>query len=219
MPAGFIFGSEIPSRFIHLCTPRIHVEVPVNSDSPGDGTPIQANLNKERPAAVNKLGRSKIISQLGNLGPWEHLCLIYDTQEEWSKVVPSFLRIGLEHGEKCLYVTASRKRKEIALRLAACGLVIENEERSGQLSIALWNQLGFGNTSPQHIVTFLTKQTDAALSEGYSGLRVTIEMNAVKSLGLKGIADIESCVNAELVKGLPLMLLCQYHRPPSALVS
>ena len=47
---------------------------------------------------------SRLADMVGKLGLHEHLCLIYDTQEEQFAAALPYLRTGLERGEKCLYI-------------------------------------------------------------------------------------------------------------------
>ncbi len=41
---------------------------------------------------------------LVHLGPHDHLCSIYASQEEQFAVAIPFIRIGLERNEKCVYI-------------------------------------------------------------------------------------------------------------------
>jgi len=41
------------------------------------------------------------------LRPGQHLCLFYDRMEEQIGITIEFIRGGLEHGERCLYVSDS----------------------------------------------------------------------------------------------------------------
>jgi hypothetical protein len=45
-----------------------------------------------------------IFTALEQLGPHDHLCSIYESQEEHFSVAIPFIRIGLARGEKCVYV-------------------------------------------------------------------------------------------------------------------
>src|SRR4030042_2083332 len=41
---------------------------------------------------------------LETLKPHDHLCLIYESQEEWRAAVVPFIAMGLKRGEKGIYV-------------------------------------------------------------------------------------------------------------------
>ena len=47
---------------------------------------------------------SRLSELASGLGLHEHLCLIYDTQEEQFAVALPYLRAGLERRERCLYL-------------------------------------------------------------------------------------------------------------------
>ena len=47
---------------------------------------------------------SRLAEVVGRLGFHEHLCLIYDTQEEQFAAALLYLTTGLQRGEKCLYI-------------------------------------------------------------------------------------------------------------------
>ena len=47
-----------------------------------------------------------LIAALEHLGPHDHLCSIYESQQEHFAVAISFIRIGLDRGEKCVYIAS-----------------------------------------------------------------------------------------------------------------
>src|ERR1700683_5390377 len=79
-------------------------------------------------------------SQLANvvekLGPREHLCLIYDTQEEQFAAALSYLKTCLERGEKCLYIVDENTAAAVLDALRKGGTDVDRYLRSGALTIA-----------------------------------------------------------------------------------
>ncbi len=61
---------------------------------------------------------ARLAEVVEGLGLHEHLCLIYDTLEEQFAAALPYLRIGLERGEKCLYIV-----DENSSSLGSCGPV------------------------------------------------------------------------------------------------
>jgi len=61
---------------------------------------------------------TSIITALEQIGSPEHLCSIYDSQEEHFSVAIPFIRIGLARGEKCVYLTDDGK-EDVVLEAAA----------------------------------------------------------------------------------------------------
>jgi hypothetical protein len=45
-----------------------------------------------------------LLTALDQLGPHDHLCSIYESAEEQFAVAIPFIRIGLDRGEKCIYI-------------------------------------------------------------------------------------------------------------------
>ena len=45
-----------------------------------------------------------LIAALEQLGPHDHLCSIYESPQEHYAVAIPFIRIGLDRGEKCIYI-------------------------------------------------------------------------------------------------------------------
>src|SRR5207247_1990705 len=48
--------------------------------------------------------RTPLIAALEQLGPHDHLCSIYESPQEHYAVAVPFIRIGLDRGEKCIYI-------------------------------------------------------------------------------------------------------------------
>jgi len=61
-----------------------------------------ANLH-EHPSEIYRSLREAIQS----LEPHEHLCLIYESHEEWVNTVIPFIVTGIRKKEKCIYVVVS----------------------------------------------------------------------------------------------------------------
>ena len=48
--------------------------------------------------------RTPLIAALEQLGPHDHFCSIYENREEHYGVAIPFMQIGLDRGEKCIYI-------------------------------------------------------------------------------------------------------------------
>jgi len=53
------------------------------------------------------------IEALEQLNVHDHICSIYETKEEQFSVIVPFIRIGLERGEKCIYVVNDNTAHEV----------------------------------------------------------------------------------------------------------
>src|SRR4030042_6378797 len=118
---------------------------------------------------------------LETLKPHDHLCLIYESQEEWRAAVVPFIAMGLKRGEKCIYIVDTSTADEIRKYLAEEGLDVALAEKSGQLSILHETEAYTreGSFDPDRMIALLISETEKAIAEGYPALRVTGEMTWV----------------------------------------
>src|ERR1700676_2599621 len=103
-----------------------------------------------------------LLTSLEQLAPHDHLCSIYESSDEHFAVAVPFIRIGLDRGEKCIYVADDGTDVERAI--ATDCLVLEKKEAA---------YLKHGSFDPQWMFRFWTDATAEAMSRGFSGLRVT----------------------------------------------
>ena len=73
-----------------------------------------------RPAQLTPL-----IAALERLGPRDHLCSIYESQQEHFAVAVSFIRIGLDRGEKCVYIADAGSVGDVREALQAEGIDVD----------------------------------------------------------------------------------------------
>ena len=155
---------------------------------------------------------------MGNPGtpPHNHLCLIYESEEEWSQAIIPFLSIGLERGEKCLYITAVHQAALLRQVLSKQNIPVEACESSGQLTF-LHHQDAYtqdGRFDPDRMIALLKDETEKALQEGYPALRVTGEMSwALRGIpGSDTLLEYESKLNRDFFPLFPCLAICQYDR-------
>lgn len=145
----------------------------------------------------------------------DHLCCIYDTEEEHKAVLMPFLRLGLERNEKVLYIIDVRTSKVILDYLRVEGVEVEPYLESGQLGILTSSEayLRDGVFDPDGMINLLRNEEHRALSEGYSALRVTGEMSwALKELpGSERLIEYEAKLNEFFPKS-KCLAICQYDR-------
>ena len=152
---------------------------------------------------------------IADLRPGDHLCCLYETEEEHQAVLTSFLRQGLERGEKVIYIVDARTAETVLGYLRDDGLAPEPHLVSGQLTILTSDDtyLREGAFDPDGMIAHLRSGTEQALAEGYPALRVAGEMTWVLR-GLPGserLIEYESKLN-EFFPGSRCMGLCQYDR-------
>jgi two-component system cell cycle sensor histidine kinase/response regulator CckA len=159
--------------------------------------------------------RIHTVPAIENLKPGDHLCCVYETEEEHRAVLSSFLRQGLERGEKVIYVVDDHAAKTILGYLCDDGVDAEPYLSSGQLAILTRDDtyMRDGVFDPDGMIALLQSATDLALAEGYPALRVTSEM----AWALRGLASSERLIEYEaklniFFPGSRCTALCQYNR-------
>jgi PAS domain S-box-containing protein len=149
------------------------------------------------------------------LGPGDHLCCLYETEEEYRAVLAPYLQQGLERGEKVLYIVDARTAQTVLNYLRDDGVEVEPYLANGQLSILTISDayMRDGIFDPDRMIELLRSETERALAEGYSALRVTGEMTwALRGLpGSERLIEYEAKLNA-FFPGSKCLALCQYDR-------
>lgn len=143
-----------------------------------------------------------------------HICFFYRTEAEHRAVVTQFLKLGLGQGEKVIYIRdahcagAIESYLEDHLDVEACTL-------TGQLQIMSFRHAYmYGSTfDPERMLRVIRNETEVAAGEGWSGLRITIEMTWVLKRwpGSDRLLEYESRSN-DFYPGSRCTALCQYDR-------
>ena len=153
---------------------------------------------------------------LETLKPHDHLCLIYESQEEWRAAAAPFISIGLKQGEKCIYIVDTSTAEEIRKYLLEEGVDVASAEKSGQLSILHETEAYTreGSFDPDRMIALLISETEKAVSEGYPALRTTGEMTWVLRghPGSAKLLEYEAKLNRDLFPKYPCLAICQYDR-------
>jgi PAS domain S-box-containing protein len=159
---------------------------------------------------------SELKQKLMELKPGDHLCCIYETEEEHRSVLTPFMKQGLERGEKVLYIVDKRTSEAILGYLREEGLDILPHLKSKQLSLLSSTETYIKKGKafdPDGMISLLIEETRRALAEGYSALRVTGEMTwALKgSPGSERLIEYEAKLNSFFAEH-KCLAVCQYDR-------
>jgi PAS domain S-box-containing protein len=159
---------------------------------------------------------SNLPDLIDDLNPHDHLCLIYESREEWLATVVPFISSGLKKGEKCIYVVDANTAIQIKEVLKEAGLMVDEYESKGQLSILHERETYTreGYFDPDLMIALLIEETKIALKEGYPALRVTGEMSwALRDYsGVDKVLEYEAKLNRDLFPDYPCVAICQYDR-------
>jgi signal transduction histidine kinase len=178
------------------------------------GVKVWARYGEDRMASA-KPNFSRLSELAGGLGLHEHVCLIYETQEERFAAALPYLRAGLERRERCLYVTDENGAAPVLGALRREGTDVDRYVRSRALIVAGKQQThpGHERFDPDSWIRFLAQTTHEARDDKFSGLRILGEMTwAVGAeTAPQSLIEFEAKFN-QLAHDEDVSGLCQYNR-------
>jgi len=154
-------------------------------------------------------------AHLADFQPGDHLCFLYETEEEHRAVLTPFLRQGLEYGDKIIYLLDHHAPETIFKYLEDEGMDLEPFLGRGQLIFrsARETYLSQGKFEPEAMIDLWQQELEQSLAEGYRGLRVTGEMTwASEQVPGAELISYETRLN-ESPRAENFLALCQYNRP------
>ncbi len=160
-------------------------------------------------------GLHDLVEAIGKLGVHDHLCLIYETQAEQFAAVIPYMKLGLERGEKCLYVVDDNTAATVINSMKAAGIEVESAIEAGKLIIVSKQEayLKRGYFDPDWMIDFLQRATDEAKATGFSALRITGEMTWTLGgdPGVERLMEYEAKLNYFFPQN-DALAICQYNR-------
>ncbi|WP_257462484.1 MEDS domain-containing protein [Archangium lipolyticum] len=153
--------------------------------------------------------------QLTRVGQGDHLCLIYERFEEQVAALVPFVRMGLERGERCVYLVDEGTAEEVVAVLRERGVDVEAEGARGALVFQSTREayLRTGRFVPEEMLAHLRELERQALEAGFTGLRIMGEMTW--ALGAQPESRELIRYEALLTGFFPnskVVAICQYHR-------
>jgi PAS domain S-box-containing protein len=168
--------------------------------------------------------KTPLIAALEQLGPHDHFCSIYESPQEHYAVAIPFIQIGLDRGEKCIYIADDGTVGDVRQAMQSEGIDVDRATASKALVLATKEQayLEHGSFHPDWMFTFWKEATQLAMSEGFSALRATGETEWVLrgGRGLERWMEYESRLTHTLSES-NCSALCQYNRrlfPPELIL-
>ncbi len=155
------------------------------------------------------------INGVTDLGPGDHLCQIYETEQEHRALLTPYLIEGLKRNEKILYILDNHTEEAICGYLKDAGADLKPYLASGQF-VFLTHRESYakeGSFDPDRMISMLKSETARAVEQGYAALRVTGEMTwALKGLpGSEKLIEYEAKLN-NFLPGSRALALCQYNK-------
>lgn len=155
-----------------------------------------------------------LLKAVEGLGFHDHLCLIYESPEEQFAAVVPFMRIGLERGERCIYIADDNTADVVLEQMSMGGIDVKKVLGTGALSVLTKKEayLKQGYFDPDWMIRFLKETTDESKAMGYKGLRVTGEMTWMLGgdPGSERLIEYESKLNYFFPEN-DALAICQYN--------
>ena len=146
----------------------------------------------------------------------DHLALIYDNPDEQLDIIVPYLRLGLERGEKSVYIYDESTPEAVIAAMERYGIDVGAATASGALSIITKSHayLKNGDFDPDWMIDFLGQAVEDAKREGFPAVRASGEMTW--ALGPAGNAHdrlIEyECKLKAFFSDYDMSGICQYNR-------
>jgi CRP-like cAMP-binding protein len=150
--------------------------------------------------------------ELAEIRPGDHIAFIYDDTSELTAFIGPFIKTGLAKGERGIYVVDDLDVAEVTAALTDGGVDVARETARGAL--LLMDARQYYNLPPfealRALEVQLTRWADAR-SDGFSGLRLAVEMTWTRALG----ADDDTLVRYEALldetsNSTPITRACMY---------
>jgi PAS domain S-box-containing protein len=158
---------------------------------------------------------SELLDVLRQIGPHEHLALLYESKEEQFAAAIPAIRVGIERHEKCVYVADDNTAVDVIDALRDGGIDVGAAVESGSLTVATRQDttLKEGRFVPETLLRFWADAVEASTAAGFSGLRIVAEMtwSLHGDPGTEQLIEFEAKVN-DLVRRRPIVAICQYNR-------
>lgn len=155
-----------------------------------------------------------VLPALEKMGPGDHYCGIFRSDEEHRRVVADFVRLGLERNERIVYLVDLQTAGQLKSTLASANIDVEQIIRSGQFVILTAKDayLKEGAFEPEKMVNVLNDETVRALADGYSAVRLSGEMTwaLAGEPGSERLIDYEAMLTAFMNTGPKCYGICQY---------
>jgi chemotaxis family two-component system sensor kinase Cph1 len=148
------------------------------------------------------------------LQPGDHICSLYETDEELATTVAAFLAEGLARNERCWYVPSGGETESIRAAMRRRGVDVAAESRRSALflleSNATYVQRGF---DPEQTMRLFSDAIEQALGDGFNGFRAAADMSWALEIG-DGTASLIAyeALLRMLFTSAPATGLCLYDR-------
>jgi hypothetical protein len=140
----------------------------------------------------------------GALGRHRHICAFFNSVDEEHRVLRSFIKEGLERGEKAFHIVDPDLREEHLKRLTEDGVSVERAVGSGQLEVRPWQHAYLrGDRFDQDAMLALIEdvlRSGAAAGYPLTRLLAHMEWACLDKPGVDDLVEYETRLNYVLPK-------------------
>jgi PAS domain S-box-containing protein len=159
--------------------------------------------------------KESLFTTIEQLGPGDHICCIYRSEDEHHSVITPFVRLGLEQNHKVIYIVDIHTADTVKEYFQEEEIDTEQLLEKGQLILLTRHETytSGGSFDPDAMISLLRDETRKALEEGYDALRVTGEMTwALTGLpGTERLIEYENKLN-QFMPRHRCLAICQYDK-------
>jgi len=136
--------------------------------------------------------------KLESLRPGDHICWIYENDEDFDSLIVFIITQGIEKGERVIYID-KREKIERVKRLLTERITLEEFVKKGQILFLPPEEvyLKFGVFESNRVIEFFEREVENSLFKEYPCLRVIGSMDWVieKSVLIEALKDYEMKIN------------------------
>jgi len=140
----------------------------------------------------------------GDLGGQRHICAFFNSIDEEHRVLRSFIKEGLDRGEKAFHVVDPELREEHLKLLAGAGINVPRAIDTGQLEVRRWQDAYLrGDHFDQNAMLALIEEVlQSADTDGYPLTRLLAHMEwaLLDKPGVDNLVEYEARLNYVLPK-------------------
>src|SRR5260370_8411333 len=138
----------------------------------------------------------------GDLGGQRHICAFFNSGDEEHRVLRSFIKEGLDRGEKAFHIVDPELREDHLKRLTEAGVSVERAMGSGQLEVRPWQHAYLrGDRFDQDAMLALIEEVlQSGAAAGYTLTRLLAHMEwaCLDKSGVDDLLEYETRLNYAL---------------------
>jgi hypothetical protein len=143
-----------------------------------------------------------------------HVCLPFETNDEKHAATVAFIHEGLSRGARCMFLGTKDDFDELGRSLEELGICTRRATARGALQYRTVEEVYLygGIFDPPRALDHTDALIDAALVDGFAGLRMTAELTRIPAPGeWQKIVWFDAMVNERFARR-PIALMCRYPR-------